>query len=251
MTGIHRDTIMRVLRRVGTNCERIMDEKMRGLRCREIQADELWTFVGKKERRLTEDERRNPELGDQYVFIALDPESKLVASYAVGKRDLSTAERFMRDLAGRFNPDARVQLSTDGLNHYKWAVEWAFGTGADYATVVKLFAAENPGPGRYSPPRVAEIVSTVISGAPKLDRISTSHVERWNWSMRTQCRRFTRLAAGFSRSFANLRAAVALAVVAYNFVKVHRSLRMTPAMASGVSNRIWEVSELVPGRAGQ
>lgn len=244
MPGVHRDTIMRVLRRAGSHSARIMAEQVQGLRCREIQADELWTFCGKKERRLSEAERLNTELGDQYVWIALDPVSKLVASFAVGKRDAQSAHGFMADLASRFAPGVRVQVSTDGFNAYVGAVEDAFGASADYAQIVKVFASENPGPGRYSPPRVAEVVSTVISGKPNPDRIGTSHVERWNLSMRTQCRRFTRLTIGFSRSLANLKAATALAIASYNFVKVNRAIRMTPAMAAGLTNRVWDVEDL-------
>ncbi|HTR97397.1 MAG TPA: IS1 family transposase [Candidatus Acidoferrales bacterium] len=245
VTGVHRDTIMRLLRRVGANCERIMDREMRGVRVRRVEADELWTFCRKKERRLSDQERALPDFGDQYVFIALDPESKLVPAFAVGKRDVSTAVRFMADLATKVGTQARIQISTDAFAPYREAVERAFGSAADYAMVVKTFAAENPGPGRYAPPKVAEVVSTVVSGDPDEAWISTSHVERWNWSMRTQCRRFTRLAAGFSRNLDNLKAATALAVTAYNFVKVHRSLRMTPAMAAGVTDHLWAVAELL------
>lgn len=245
LTGIHRDTIMRVLRRVGQNCEHIMAEQIRGLRVRRVEADELWTFCHKKERRLDDAERLNPDMGDQYVFIALDPESKLVASYAVGKREASTAVRFMAELAARVGTDTRIQISTDAFRPYREAIERAFGSSADYAQIVKTYASENPGPGRYSPPKVAEVVSTVISGDPDPRWISTSHVERWNLSMRTQCRRFTRLTVGFSRSLENLKAATALAVTAYNFVKVHRSLRTTPAMAAGIAPGIWTVADLL------
>jgi IS1 family transposase len=212
MTGVHRDTIMPLLRRTGENCARLMDEHVRNLRVREIQADELWTFCGKKQRRLNEIERLNPALGDQWVFIALDPESKLVASFAVGKRDSGTAMPFMADLATRFVPNARVAVFTDALRDYVWAIQDAFGTNASHAQVIKVYASENARPGRYAPPRVAEVVSTVISGNPDPKRISTSHVERWNLSMRTQCRRFTRLTCAFSRNLENLKAAVALAV---------------------------------------
>jgi hypothetical protein len=152
----------------------------------------------------------------------------------------------MLDLAARVGTETRIQISTDAFHLYREAVEAAFGSIADYAQVVKTFASENPGPGRYSPPRVSEVVSTVISGDPDPEWISTSHVERWNLSMRTACRRFTRLSFSFSRNMDNLRAAWALAVCAYNFVKVHRSLRTTPAMAAGVTERLWTVSYLVP-----
>lgn len=247
MTGIHRDTIMRLLVQVGEHCQRLLDERMRGFHSRLIQADEIWTFVGKKERRLSLDERLNPELGDQYVFVALDAETKLIPTFAVGKRDSETAVRFIMDLKERLVGNGRIQLTTDGLNAYIGAVELAFGSDVDYAQQVKLYEAVNPGPGRYSPPRVSEVVSTPIQGNPDPDHISTAYVERQNLTIRMQIRRFTRLTNAFSKKLANLKAALALHFAHYNFVRVHRTLRCTPAMAAGVTDHIWNWDEILEG----
>lgn len=242
MTGIHRDTIMRLMVRTGQNCERLLDEKMRHLQCRNIEVDELWCFVGKKQRH-----RRiidNPEFGDQWVFVALDSESKLVPSHIVGKRSAKNAEAFLSDLAGRL--DNRVQISSDTLSAYVNAVENAFGSNVDYGQIVKTYEAEPLGPGRYSPPEVVGATKIVISGSPDQSRICTSYVERNNLTIRMQQRRFTRLTNAFSKKLENLKAAVALHFAHYNFVRVHSSLRMTPAMAAGVTNRLWTIRDLIP-----
>jgi len=166
MTEVHRDTIMRLMVRVGDGCLDIMDHHLRGFHSRLIQVDEIWTFCRKKEGQLTDAEQFNPEIGDQYVFVALDAETKLIPTFTVGKRDGETASRFMLSLQGRLTGNGRIQLTTDGLRAYIQAVEDAFGADVDYAQLVKLYAAENPGPGRYSPPRVSETVSTTINGNP-------------------------------------------------------------------------------------
>lgn len=224
MTGVHRDTIMRLLNRVGERCSRLLDQHMVGFHSRLLQVDEIWTFCKKKEQRLTESEQNNPALGDQYVFVAIDAETKLVPMFTVGKRDADNAHRFMQQLRVRLNGNGRVQMTTDGFRAYLTAVEEAFGDDVDYAQLVKLYGAENPGPGRYSPPRVAEVVST-------------SYVERQNLTMRMQIRRFTRLTNVFSKSLRNLKDALALHFAHYNCVRVHGSLRVTPAMAAGVGCR--------------
>jgi IS1 family transposase len=244
MTGVHRDTIMRLLNRVGERCSRLLDQHMVGFHSRLIQVDEIWTFCRKKEQRLTEAEQRNPELGDQYVFIALDAETKLVPTFTVGKRDSENAHRFMEELRNRLNGNGRIQMTTDGFRAYLTAVEDAFGDDVDYAQLVKLYGAENPGPGRYSPPRVTETVSTTINGNPDPRHVSTSYVERQNLTMRMQMRRFTRLTNAFSKSLRNLKDALALHFAHYNFVRIHGSLRVTPAMAAGVTDRVWGLEEL-------
>lgn len=246
MTGVHRDTIMRLLVTVGEKCSEILDQNLKGFHSKLIEADEIWTFVKKKERRLTDAEKLNPELGDQYVFVALDAETKLVPTFLVGKRDGETALQFMMDLQARLTGNGRIQLTTDGLRAYIDAVEQTFGADIDYAQLVKLYSAENPGPGRYSPPRVSEVVSTVINGKPDPSRICTSYVERQNLTMRMAIRRFTRLTNAFSKKLANLKAALALHFAHYNFVRIHRTLRVTPAMQAGVTGRLWELSDLIP-----
>ena len=247
MSGVHRDTIMRLLVQAGNRCWLLLNDRMRGFHSKLIQVDEVWTFVGKKEGRLKEAERLNPELGDQYVFVGLDAETKLVPSFCVGKRNGQTALQFMQDLQAKLAGNGRIQLSTDGFRAYLDAVELTFGTDIDFAQVVKIYASVNPGPGRYSPPRVTEVVSTRIQGDPDPAHISTSYVERQNLTMRMQIRRFTRLTNGFSKKLENLKAALALHVAHYNFARVHRTLRVTPAMAAGITDHIWNWDELLTG----
>lgn len=242
MTETHRDTIVRLMVQVGTGCRKWMDETLNDLTCRRIQVDEIWCFVGKKERHMTkEDDRRR--VGDQWTYVAIDPETKLVPSWLVGKRDLRTAGAFLQDLQTRLVN--RVQLSSDGLNNYVPAVEHAFGADVDYGQIVKYYEAEPIGPGRYSPPKVSGVDRTAFNGTPDPRHISTSHVERQNLTMRMSMRRFTRLTNAFSKKIENLRAAVDLHFAHYNMVRVHKSLRVTPAMAAGVSNRLVTLSELV------
>jgi IS1 family transposase len=245
MTGVHRDTILRLLVNVGERCQKIMDERMRGFHSRLIQADEIWTYCRCKQQRLADEEQNNPELGDQYVFVALDAESKLILLFVVGKRDTETAHRFIGGLRQRLNGNGRVQLTTDGFRAYLTAVEEFFGNDVDYAQLVKVYGTEPAGDGRYAPPRVTETVSTPITGNPDPRKICTSHVERQNLTIRMMCRRFTRLTNAFSKKLTNLKAALSLHFVYYNFCRIHQTLRVTPAMAAGITGRIWGIEELL------
>jgi IS1 family transposase len=242
LTDVHRDTIMRLLVSTGDVCATIMNEKMRNLPCRHIQVDEIWTYVQKKQRHTTHSD--DPiRVGDQWTFVALDADSKLVPTYLVGKRNLSTATKFMIDLSGRLAN--RVQISSDALRAYVEATETAFGGDVDYGQLVKIYEAEPTGPGRYSPPNVVKTERSLISGNPSLGKISTSLIERQNLTMRMSMRRFTRLTNAFSKKLENLKAAVSLHFAHYNFVRIHGSLRTTPAMAAGLTNRIWSIEELM------
>jgi IS1 family transposase len=244
MTGVHRDTIMRLMCRAGRACETVMDETMRGLPCKTIQVDEVWTFVGKKQARLSADETRGRrDLGDQYIFVALDADTKLVPSFIVGKRDLTTARTLLCDLESRLAN--RVQLTADGFGPYIPAVEAAFATEVDFAQLVKWYSAQAAGRGRYTPPRVSKIEAEPVVGNPDPSKISTSYVERQNLTMRMQMRRLTRLTNAFSKKLTNLRAAVALHFFWYNFGRVHQSLRVTPAMEAGVADRPWTMRDLL------
>ena len=242
MTGIHRDTIMRLMLRVGQNCEKILDSTMHNLTCKNIQVDEIWCYVGKKQRHLNDNDNWK-ELGDQLVFVALDADSKLIPSYIVGKRSAGNAQAFIKDLSERL--DNRVQLSSDALNAYIEAVELAFGSDVDYGQIVKAYEAEPLGPGRYSPPEVVGAEKIIVSGMPDRKNISTSYVERQNLTIRMQMRRFTRLTNAFSKKLDNLKAAVALHFAHYNFVRIHQTLRVTPAMAAGVTDHLWEIRDLM------
>jgi IS1 family transposase len=238
LVGVHRDTIMRLMVDVGEACERMMRERLRGLECRRVQVDEIWTFVGKKQKQLADEDDRS-RLGDQWTFVAIDADTKLVPTYLVGKRDLPTATAFLTDLS------ERLALPSDALEAYTEATETAFGADADYGQLIKMYEPTPVGPGRYSPPEVVEARKIVVKGGPDQDRISTSYVERQNLTMRTSMRRFTRLTNAFSKKVENLKAAVALHFAHYNFVRVHSTLRMTPAMAAGVTPSLWTLGDLM------
>ncbi len=224
MTGVHKTTILRLIEDVGGSCGKIMDERMRGLRCVEIEADELWCYVGKKQRRLTDAEKAAGKLGNAYTFIAFGPHTKLIPDFRVGKRDWGT---------------------TDAFNIYPDAVERAFGADVDYGQIVKSYAPEDGGRGRYSPPAVIGVEKIAVAGQPEPSRICTSYVERNNLTIPMQLRRFTRLTNGFSKKLANLKVMVALFICYYNFCRIHGSLRVTPAMAAGITDHVWDLEELV------
>jgi IS1 family transposase len=242
MTGVHRDTIMRLLLKVGKSCEKIMDAEMRELPCKNIEVDEIWSYVGKKQRHVGIQDNPN-EVGDFYTFVALDADTKLIPVYTVGKRNIYTAEIFMYDLSSRLSN--RVQLSSDKFGAYVDAVNASFGEDVDYGQIVKSYEAEPIGRGRYSPPKVVSTTKSNIIGCPDPRKISTSYIERQNLTMRMQIRRFTRLTNAFSKKLDNMKAAVALYFVHYNFVRVHGSLRITPAMAAGITDHIWSISDLL------
>jgi len=242
MTNTHRDTIMRLMVSVAEGCHNLINEKMRNLPCRRIQVDEIWTFVQKKQRHLNALDDHN-RLGDQYTFVALDPETKIVPSYRVGKRDLRNATAFLHDLSGRLAN--KIQLSSDALVAYVDATEEAFGLDVDYGQIVKSYEAEPVGPGRYSPPHVTSATRAPIKGDPDFAHISTSLVERQNLTMRMSMRRFTRLTNAFSKKLENLKAAVAVHFAHYNFVRIHSTIRCTPAMEAGVTDKLWTIRDLL------
>ncbi len=244
MTGVHRDTIMRLGLRVGEGCAAVMDSEMRGLNCRVIQMDEIWGFCGMKQKR-TDAEDRRAGMGDVWTFVAIDAESRMVPAYLVSNtRRKYDATAFCEDLASRLNQ--RVQISSDALKSYADAVERGFGANVDYGQVVKVYGQEDiAAQRRYSPAKLVGIHKEVVTGLPDEALISTSYVERQNLTMRMHMRRLTRLTNGFSKKIENFRAAVGLHFGYYNFVRVHKSLRCTPAMAGGVTDHIWTVPELM------
>jgi IS1 family transposase len=242
MVGVEHKTVMRVLLRVGDRCGQILNERMRRLPCRIVQLDEIWTFVAKKEMRVTKDD--NPaEVGDQYVFISMDSESKLIPSFYVGKRTGASAWHFVQDLKSRLLN--RVQLTTDGFRPYLPAVEDAFGADVDYAMLIKTYTETGQSDKRYSPGEIVNALPVPVSGEPKPWLISTSHIERQNLTTRMQLRRFTRLTNAFSKKLENLKAALALHFAWYNFCRIHSTLRVTPAMAAGIADSVWHLSELI------
>jgi IS1 family transposase len=245
MTGIHRDTIMRLGVRIGQGCARLMDEKMRGLDCQRLELDEVWGYIGKKMRHVKEDD--DPTMGDVWTYCAIDADTKLVPSYHVSStRDMHNTVEFIADLASRLNN--RVMISTDAMNSYEDAIEYVFGASVDYGQIVKTYQSEdsreyNP-ERRYSQPRIASSKKTVMSGNPERALISTSYVERLNASTRLHMKRLARLTHAFSKKFENFEAAVALNFAAHNFVKTHRTLKMTPAMMAGVEKDFWSYGDL-------
>lgn len=243
VTGIHRDTIMRLGVRIGQGCERLLDKLMRDLSCERVQVDEVWGFIGKKARTVTGNETEYA--GDIWTFVAIDADTKLVPCYRIGQRDATHANAFVADLADRLRN--RVQLSSDALRAYVDAVELGFGGQVDYGQIVKSFATSDPLPAssRYSPPPVVSVRKTPISGAPDPDHISTSYIEKQNLTLRTHCRRLARLTNAFSKKLENFRAAIGLHYGYYNLVKRHKTIRMTPALKAGVVSSLWAVEDLV------
>jgi IS1 family transposase len=242
MTGVHRDTICRFLVRLGEGCANLLDEKMVDLDCQRLEMDELWSFVGKKQRSVKSTDGAG--VGDAWVYVAIDSDSKLIPCYRVAHaRTALETNAFVSDVAARLRN--RVQISTDGLRLYVEAIRTSFGENVDYAQIVKSYEAEPIGPGRYSPPKVSSTEKTPIFGAPIEEKVSTSYVERQNLTMRMGMRRFTRLTNGFSKKLENHCAAIALHVAYYNFVRTHKTLRVTPAVAAGVESRLWDLDELL------
>lgn len=242
MTGVHRDTIVRLMVKVGQACEALLDKLMVDLPCAEIEVDEIWGYVAKKQRHVTGDDDAS-QVGDTWTFVAIDPETKVIPSFRTGKRDTENTQAFIADLARRLRN--RVQISSDAFPLYAEAIDRAFDCQVDYAQVIKSYESEPAGSGRYSPPKVTEIDKRAIIGDPDLDIASTSIVERSNLSIRMSNRRMTRLTNAFSKKLENHKAAMALHFANYNLCRVHRSLRITPAMAAGVTDHVWSVEELL------
>jgi IS1 family transposase len=244
MTGVAKKTVMRFLVEIGEVCEEYQDRVFRNLSCRRIQLDELWGFNYCKQKNVTtEIQSKVPGAGDVWLWVAIDAETKLVPCWKLGDRNGGTAYEFVRDLAARLSN--RIQLTSDGHRVYLDAVESAFGSEIDYAMLVKLYGNDREAEARYSPAECIGCKEIRIIGRPDPKHISTSYVERQNWSVRTAMRRYTRLSNGFSRKIQNHAAAVALNYFAYNFIKIHRTLRVTPAMAAGVTDRLWDAGDLV------
>ena len=244
VTGVEKKTILRLLVQVGEGCERMLSETVQAVPVKDVQADELWTYITAKQGTVARRKIASPDAGDAYCYIGMCRTSRLVLAWHLGRRNAWDAHDFIEKLgratAGEF------QLSTDGFSAYENAVEYAMGGRVDYGQVIKDFGNVGGEEGRrYAPPRLIGQEKVVVQGNPDEDRICTSHVERGNWTLRGHLRRFTRLSNGFSRKKENLRAALALYFAYYNFVRMHRSVRMTPAMAAGIAFKPWSLAELL------
>jgi IS1 family transposase len=243
LTGVSKNTIIKLLREIGAACAQFHDKTLRNLPCKRIQCDEIWSFCYAKDKNVPEGKRGTFGFGDVWTWTAIDPDSKLIASWAVGRRDAGTAYEFMHDLAARLTN--RVQLTTDGHRAYLQAVEDAFGANIDYAMLIKLYGGDDQPDTKYSPAECIGTREIKINGNPKAASISTSHVERHNLTMRMSMRRFARLTNAFSKKLENHIAMLCLYFVYYNFCRIHQTLRVTPAMEAGIADHIWNIEELV------
>jgi IS1 family transposase len=237
------NTVSALLVDAGKACAEHHDRTVRDVASKRIQADEIWSFCYAKQKNVVTAKAAPEDAGDVWTWTALDADTKLIVSYLVGGRDAGYAHEFMQDVAARLTN--RVQLTTDGLKSYLQAVEGAFGADIDYAQLVKLYG-DAPGPaGRYSPAECTGIKKTRVEGNPDKAHVSTSYVERQNLTMRMSMRRFTRLTNAFSKKAENHAHALALYFTFYNFVRMHKTLKCSPAMAAGLSKTLWSMEDIV------
>ena len=248
ITGVHRDTVLRLLVHVGSKCEKFMAEKVKNVPVNDVQADEIWGFVSMKERTKSKKEIKSERVGDAYCFTALERDSKLLLAWHLGRRTTqhtdASVEKLDNATAGRF------QITTDGFAAYPESLHYHLGTRTDYAQLVKKYGYEDKDERRYSPPSIIGIEKTHVFGDPKWSNVCTSHVERHNLTIRMQMRRLTRLTNAFSKKWENLRAAFALFFCWYNFCRSHKSLsNATPAMAAGIESKPWSMADLLEAAA--
>jgi IS1 family transposase len=247
MTGTAKGTVTRLLESVGKACAKYQDENIRNLNSKHIQCDEIWSFCYAKQAHVPEPKQGTFGYGDVWTWVALDADTKLTVSFLVGLRNVECATHFINDLKDRIAN--RIQLTTDGYKVYVTAIENAFGIDIDYAILNKLYGQDLEPEKRYSPAKCIGAEKQIIQGNPDTDLISTSYVERQNLTMRMSMRRFTRLTNAFSKKVENLEYAVALHFMYYNFARPHKTLAnpypRTPAMASGTTNHIWTIEEIV------
>ena len=242
MTGVAKNTILRLLAQVGMACADFQDRVLRNLKCKRIQCDEIWQFCYAKEKNVPQEKKGQFGYGDVWTWVAIDADTKLVSSFMLGNWDARTARIFIDDLASRLS--TRVQLTTDGLRVYLDAVEGAFGCDIDYAMLVKTYESTQEET-RYSPAVCTSCERKPVMGRPDPVHISTSFIERQNLSMRMSMRRFTRLTNAHSKKIENMAYAVAIYYMYYNFARIHETIRCTPAMEAGVADYVWSIQEIV------
>ncbi len=243
IVGLDRTTIARLLVLAGGRCEKLLADTIQNLHVRDVEADEIWGFVGMKEKAKGNRFNSADTLGDAYTYVAMERNSKLILAWHLGKRNHQDTLAFIVKL--RRATKGKFQLTTDGWPSYPDAVESVFGADIHYAQMIKVYAASRDGEQRYSPAKVVDVEVVPRAGMPDYERICTSHIERQNLTMRMQIRRLTRLTNAFSKKWENLRAAIALHFAYYNFCRVHSSLRVTPAMEAGLTDHVWELKELL------
>ena len=243
LTGISKTTVSKLVVDAGEAAAWYQSRVFQSLNCKRLQIDEVWGFVGAKQKNVARMKRPIADAGDAWLWLATDADTKLVPCWHVGNRSGDAAMEFIDDLASRLI--SRVQITTDGHRAYLYAIDTAFGDGVDYAHLVKLFGPAPEGQRRYSPPECIGIIKTRVSGDPDMEHVSTSYAERNNLNVRMHTRRMTRLTNAFSKKMANHAHAMALHFLYYNFVRIHKTLKVTPAMAAGVTDRLWEVADMV------
>jgi IS1 family transposase len=243
MTGVAKNTVLKLLVEVGSACSAFLDETMRNLPCTRLQADEAWSFCYCKQKQLTSKIAEERIAGDVWAWVAIDADTKLIPCWLLGKRDAGCATEFIQDLASRLAN--RVQLTTDGLKVYINAVYDAFGDNIDYSVLHKIYGAEPVNEARYSPAKCIGCEKKTVIGNPDEEHVSTSYIERQNLTMRMSMRRFTRLTNGFSKKIENHSAAVALYMMFYNFGRKHQTLGTTPAVKAGLTDHVWSVEEII------
>jgi IS1 family transposase len=243
MTGVAKNTVLKLLVELGAACSRYLDETMRNLPCRRLQADEAWSFCYAKQKNVTEKIAGERVAGDVWVWVCIDSESKLIPSWLIGKRDAGCATEFLQDVAKRLA--SRVQLTTDGLKVYLNAVIDAFADDIDYGQLVKMYGEDPQAERRYSPAVCIAARREAVLGDPDPNYISTSHIERQNLTMRMSMRRFTRLTNAFSKKIENHSAAVAIYMMYYNFGRKHTTLGTAPAVKAGLTDHVWSVEEII------
>ena len=244
LTGASKNTVAKLMVEAGKACAEYHDKTVRNVKARRIQCDEIWSFTYAKAKNVKTAKAAPDGAGDTWTWTAIDADSKLMVTWWVGDRSSSTGLLFLRDLKSRLAN--RVQLTTDGHGAYLEAVDHTFGEDVDYAMLIKLYGpAPDSAKGRYSPAECIGARKKDISGSPDPDHISTSFAERQNLNMRMHIRRFTRLTNAFSKKFENHAHNVALFTTYYNFVRIHKTLRVTPAMAAGVTDKLWEIGDIV------
>lgn len=247
ITGVHRDTIINLLKTVGEKCLWIQENLVKNVKVTDVQADEIWAFVGMKQKTANEyGINEDDKVGSAYTFTEIESHSKLIVAWHLGKRTeqdtLIFLEKLYHAIDGATN---RFQMSTDGFRGYDHTLNEVLGTKADYGQIIKIYGKPNPDEIRYSASEVIEIKKRIIFGHPLEERISTSYVERSNMTMRMSMRRLTRLTNGFSKKWENLNYALALHFAYYNFCRIHKSIRCTPAMEAGLTKTVWTLKDLI------
>jgi IS1 family transposase len=244
ITGLDINTLMKLLVRAGEKCEKLMGRLIVNIPVKDVQCDEIWAFVQKKEGNKAPHEAHNDGMGDAYCFVAIERYTKLVLNFALGRRSQATTDAFIEGLRHATAPQ-RFQISTDGFKPYVSAISTKLSDRCDFAQLIKVYTQDPEGQRRYSPPDVTHAEKVPVMGNPDPAKICTSHVERQNLTIRMSMRRLTRLTNGFSKKWENLWATYCLHFAYYNFCRIHKTLRVTPAMESNLTNHVWEMAELL------